>query len=233
MHHRGNKEVDICKKHGATVQSALQTASAIALCNLLKNPLFSSDVESLPTLLKVDVGCIVNMKNILPEIPKADLGCYISTLLTSIQVEHTHDFSMLAAECNMQLNQNKTMLACTFAKNVLLFRKFRIEMAPILCANPYFGRYPGLHILWTNLGNCSCLNLDHLALARINGRVTCTSEHHLGPLFLHQAATILDRLNWNIVYFPNIHSAEVVEFYATESKRIIEDHYQGNLLCVN
>ena len=75
-----------CKKHGVTVQSALQTASVIALCNLLKNPLFSSEVDALPTTLTVDVGCTVNMKTILPAIPKANLGCYISMLLTHIQV---------------------------------------------------------------------------------------------------------------------------------------------------
>ena len=128
---------------------------------------------------------------------------------------------MLANVCKTQLHQNKATLACNFAKNVYLFRKLRIQLAPILGREPYFGRYPGLRLFWTNLCNCSSLNLDNLALARINGCVMGTSEHHLDPLFLHQAATILDRLNWNIVDFPNIHSADVVEFYAADSKRIV------------
>ena len=221
------KLLSACKKHQVTVQSALQTASAIALCNLLRNPLLSSNTETLPSTLSVDVGCAANMKNLLADIPKKTLGCYISMLYAKLEVGEDSDFWELALESRNQIHQAPLAAAATHQKVLAFNRKIQLDLAKVLAVPPYHGRYPGFLLLHSNLGNCSFLDMDDSVHARINGQVAGTSQHRCGPIFDHSVATILNHLNWNVIYFPNIHSKKVVDFYVSETKRIITQAING------
>ena len=212
-----------CRHHGVTVQAALQTASAIALCRLLRNPNLSTNINALPHSLPLHIGCSVDMRNFYSQIPKGAVRCYVSMKDTELNVSWDSEFWQVAQENKRQIHSNPQESISDFLKQLELDQKIGSGMPKSLPSPPNYGCYPGLRMCHSNLGNCSILELDDTASVRINGMVVTCSMHCFGPIFDHYAMTILDQLNLNIVHFPNIHSPDVVDYFVSETQRILFD----------
>ena len=167
------------------------------------------------------VSCSVNMRPHLEEIHNDAVGCLFSVLFTTVSINEKPNLWEVAEATKGQLQGDVVSKAKGFMSMLKLIAKMNLDEAQALSRNN--GRFLGLNLSYTNLGNCTFLDRDTSVQARIIGHVSGSSEHNMGPLFAHSAATILRRLQLNVLYFTSVHRDEVVEFYAGEIKRIINE----------
>ena len=212
----------VCKKRGVTVQSMLQTASSMALCQILTHPVLCHDTPNIPNLLSVHVNCMLGMKSILKDIPQDSLGYFAVVLPCKLDISEFSDFWDLASQTQQQLHNDQKGLALKNLRDNLLALKSVIKWNKLLTDLSSYGRYPELLMAYSNLGNCTFLNLEDSSQVRINGQATACSEHKVGAIFSHSVVTLLGCLHWNVGYYKNISSEEVVEFYIKEVKRILQ-----------
>ena len=212
-----------CKTHSVTVQCVVQAAFCLALYRSLRNPAISRDPDQLDPQQKILVNCSMSLKNVLTNIPQEAVGCYISSLCCNINVNAESEFWAMARECKNQLHQDRLTSAKRFLKVMYLSKPIMTKNVRAQLWSINRGRFPSLSVSFTNLGNGSFLNLDSSSKIRINGHVSGTSEHKMGPIFANSLITIQNRLFWNVLWFTNIQTKLVVDTFVSEIKGIIAE----------
>ena len=208
-----------CRKHGVTVQSAVQAAASFAVSRLWDELTPGEDVRN----ITVHTGLPMNLRNEFKYLVQPQhLGCYFLPAVHEVcvppqPIDADHIWSVaseIRADIKKQLKKKKYMW---FYKELCVPR----AVANITCDELDYteetltktgGRYPSI-LLFSNKGNCSFIDRSEDSPVKLLARYGGSGEHLDGPIFDNDLVTFEGKLFWTVLYFNHVTSREITEKY--------------------
>ena len=204
--------VEACKRHGCTVQGALNVACGVAMAKVMSK-------YEVPYDTPVGIGVPVNLRPHLKNLPLDAAGVYMGVIWTKTQFSTETAVDQLwtqAIESSREIHRkiksgeaasmNRFEL-CPGAVLGIMMSTLEVQRE----SKRTFGRYD-TGITLVNMGRCVSLDMQR-EIVHPRALFWATPEHNYGPLFSFKTCTFNERLFCTFVYYKNITSRHIASKY--------------------
>ena len=213
--------VAACKRRQVSVQSAIQTAGVIAMCQMISAGAIQHKIP-VHNLDTARVNCMAGLRGNIGSDYASDVS-YVASHFYAISqdidvYQWTNDkqFWKLAEQTQHLLRTKSTgsMKSTLYLNNLL--NGHATELPP-------FKRTSLLS--FTNLGQCDHVNDAKCdASVQVVGNYNTSSGHGSGPVFGNSVMTIKGRMNWGVMYYTNVTPTSTAKQYLERSVHILLDN---------
>ena len=204
--------VEACKRHGCTVQGALNVACGVAVAKVMSK-------DEVPYDTTVGIGIPVNLRPHLKDLPLDAPGVYFGALETKMKFSvgtYVDQLWTQAIEASRDLHRK---IKSGEATSINRFELGPDAMLDIMISafevkrknKCSFGRF-GNDITIVNMGRCVSLDIKR-KIVHPRALFWATPEHNIGPLFSLKTCTFNERVFCTLAYYENITSRNVASKY--------------------
>ena len=211
--------LNACKRHGVTMQSVIQAASTISICELIVKAARERGIAD-ADIADSNVVCAVAMKQHLPA--KSDISYVAAMIYPLVQDINVPEFAReekfweFAQQVKQKLHTNSEF-------NMKLFVFFQSLFSGHAKALP---KTRSNLLSFTNLGNCNYLNRDHSSGVKVTAHYSASGEHVGGPVFANCITTLDNKMFWGAVYYTNVSTRELAAEYVKRAIGLVLKYSQ-------